>query len=177
MPQSQQLVISILTFLASTTGSGGVTTWLFDWLKATWPMHDGAIWLVRWMHTPRYARLLSVFLAMAISIICTALLALITGANIWNALDLVVAPAFSAIFSQVLHARQLPGTPTYPEPTINNQPLTSWATHKPPELLPGYSAEDAQADYQRDIAEAAERYQQTMRQIQQSSTTTHEGED
>jgi len=167
MPQSEQLFISLLTFLASTTGSGGVTNWLFDWLKAKWPMHDGAGPLVRWMHTPRYARILAILLAMAISVLCTAALAALTGADIWNAIDLVVAPAFSALFSQLLHARQLPGTPTYPEPTLNGQVLATWHPQ---------TKEEAEDDYRRDIADAQQRYQDRLLEIHQQNQPPGEDE-
>lgn len=155
MPQTLQVTLVIVQFLATTAGSGSATTYIFDWLKRRWPYQDGDKGFRTILHAPRYARWFSLVLAMLISLGATAILALLTGENMLNALDLVAAPALSALWSQWLHGLTLPTEPVshyttqHLPPTDPSRVFNIAVNNDSVSLAPSLSAEDTEAALER----------------------------
>lgn len=106
-------LLPVLTFLASTAGSGLLASRLFDWLCTQLPAEDAPLLrpllrrILPLLHAPRYKRIAALALAGLISLAASMALAAATGGDVALTLDKSLAAALSAIIGQLMHGMRL----------------------------------------------------------------------
>jgi hypothetical protein len=120
MPQTLALLVQVLQLLGSTAGAGLAASWLFDHLRAWFPIPtpEPAGWrrvLYALLHAPRWARFVVYGLSAVISIATLSAVELLTQADPLPGIDTLVASTLAALFSQVIHARTLSSDLPLPE--------------------------------------------------------------
>lgn len=115
--QTVDLMIPILTLLATSGGAGWAASRLFDWIRTQIPRPTlaewhAAPWLARqgWalLWSPALARPTAFVLAATLAALASGLLAWLTGRDALVALD----AALAVVISQIVHIWGLPMTPT-----------------------------------------------------------------
>lgn len=101
--QTLNVIIPILSFLASTGGAGIVASMLFDKLRATFKPKEFP-GIAPFLHAPRYARWVVMVLAMIIGVLASIPLAYLQSQDILLSVDAALAASLSAIVSQVKHS-------------------------------------------------------------------------
>jgi hypothetical protein len=124
--QTVDLMIPILTLLATSGGAGWAASRLFDWLRTQIPRPTAAEWhaapwLARqgWalLWSPALARPTAFVLAATLAALASGLLAWLTGRDALVALD----AALAVVISQIVHIWGLPMTPTMEPPDDENE--------------------------------------------------------
>lgn len=112
MSATAAMLMPLLAYLASTAGAGAAASDLFDRARHWWrdqpvDTHGPTDHYVEWLlYTRVGARISVLILAMAISVICSGVIAHAQGQPLAGALDAAIA---AALASQVYHLRTLVG--------------------------------------------------------------------
>lgn len=105
-------LLPLITFLGSTAGAGAAASWLFDQLRLAFPKPTVEAWnglgkakktAYRIVWSPQYARHTVFFFAASISVLCTALGALLSG----EPFSPLLSACISVWVSQAVHATGL----------------------------------------------------------------------
>lgn len=110
MTQTTATILPFVSFLASGGGAGILASLLFDALRRRFPQpvvapsSTVARFAYRAIYAPAYARISAMVLAGIVSVACSALLAFLTGSDVFGAVDVALSAAISAVASQATHA-------------------------------------------------------------------------
>lgn len=111
MIQTSAILLPLLQYFAS-AGAGVAASWLFAQLRIAVPLPPNRpqgwrITAYRLLYAPRYARIVVLVLAGIIGVMASGLIALLSGANVTNALDTATAGFLAGVASQLLHGFSL----------------------------------------------------------------------
>lgn len=104
MTETIATLLPIAQLFAAPTGAGVLASWLFDQLRAEWPLPEGDThWAYKLLYAPAYARITTLVLAGLISIIASVAVAVLARQDVLPAVDVALAAAIGAIAGQLMH--------------------------------------------------------------------------